>query len=129
MSDDPVIRLAKLRAISDSADIEAQLSSIAGCRPVLTILVKARDEAAAALFNLFTVGPEDVTKIRAYQNEVARYYDLIRWFKELVEDGIEYDREITAEDREEMVELLADTDEGRQEAIELGLIERELHAD
>jgi hypothetical protein len=129
MADDPLIRLAKLRAISDSADIEAQLSNIQGCRPVLSILVKARNEAAESLFRLFEADPDDGKAIRALQNHVARYYDLLRWLKEIVDKGIEDDQEITGQDREEMIELLSQTEEGRQEAYELGLMERETHGD
>ena len=122
MSDDPIVRLAKLRLISDSADIEAQLNNTQGCRPILSVLVKARNEAAGALAGLAFIDAGKPEDVRDLQNIVIRYDDLIKWFKSIIDDGLEYDREITAEDREEMIDLLSQTLEGQREAEELGLV-------
>lgn len=127
MSEDPIVRLARLRAIADSADIEAQLAVIQGCRPVLSILVKARNNAAQALAALAFVDPRKTNDIRDLQNAVRRFDDLVVWFGELVRDGFEADDEITAEDREEMIDLLAQSPEGVKEAEQLGLIDPVLH--
>lgn len=126
MSDDPIVRLARmraLRAIRDSADIEAQLSVMQGTRPVLSILVKARDKAAQALTALAFIDVNRTHEIETLQNEVRRYDDLVRWFAEIVAEGFEADAEITAQDREEMIDLLSQSEEGMKEAEQLGLID------
>ena len=126
MSDDPIVRLARtraLRAIRDSAEIEVQLSNIQGARPVVTILLKAREKAAQALTALAFIDVNEPKAITLLQNEVRRYDDLVRWFAELVAEGLENDAEITAADREEMIDLLSQSPEGLREAEDLGLID------
>lgn len=125
MSDDPIARIAKQRFISASAEIEAQLTVIQGARPVLVVLLFARDEAAAALAELALADGANLRHIRDLQNTVRRYDDIVRWFARIVSLGIEYDKEITSDDRDEMLEILARTPEGQQEAVDLGLIEVE----
>lgn len=129
MSDDPILRLAQQRMVAASADIEAQLSIQSGTRPVLMVLLRARNEAAAALARLACGQNLEMEKLREIQNEVWRYDSLVEWFRKIVSDGYEYDQQITAEDQEEMVDLLTRTPEGEQEAIEMGLIERNTNAD
>lgn len=126
---DPILRLAQQRIVSASADIEVQLISKNGCRPVLLVLLKARNEAAIALARLADL-PEGATieEVRTLQHEVKRYADILEWFRDVVREGISLDREISNEDREEMVELLTQTPEGQEEAIELGLVERNPNA-
>lgn len=123
MNDDPVHLIAKQRIIAASSDIEAQLSLQQGCRPVLVVLLKARDRAAESLQALAFHEANDVAGIRILQNEVKRYDELVAWFREIIVAGIEYDKEITAEDQEQMLDLLTQTLAGQQEAIELGLID------
>jgi hypothetical protein len=127
VSEDPILRLAQQRAITNSADIEAQLSVVQGCRPVLAILVKARQKAAAALTALAFIDVDKPKDIQALQNEVRRYDDLVRFVDEIVREGIQADAEITAQDREEMIDLLSQTPEGQQEAEQLGLIDQVPH--
>lgn len=121
---DPVRRMAMLRAISASADIEAQLNKQAENRPVLILLMRAREAAAEALEALATLPVDEATpaEIRSLQNEVRRYDDIVKWLREIVHDGFDYDREISDEDREEMIDLLMRTPEGQREAEDLGLL-------
>jgi hypothetical protein len=124
----PILRLAKQRIIAASADIEAQLSVTAGCRPVLFMLLKARDEAAEALAELATLPPgAPASELLRLQNDVCRYDDIVRWMRQLVARGFELDREISEAEREELADLLIGTPDGEEEAMELGLIEREHH--
>ena len=127
MNDDPVNLLAKQRIIAASSDIEAQLSVLQGCRPVLVVLLKARDRAAESLEALAFVDANKPDDIRTLQNEVKRYDELVEWFRDIVTTGIEYDKEITAEDQEQMLDLLTQTLDGQQEAIELGLLDPSTH--
>lgn len=131
MSTEPVTRLAMLRMISASADIEAQLMNNQGTRPIVIMLSRARTEAAVALAQLATVARADAANIdviRSLQDTVTRYDDLVRWLREIVASGFDCDQEITHEEREEMIEMLTRTPEGQEEAQELGLIERTDHA-
>lgn len=123
---DDVMHIAALkRAVADSAEIEAQLEATRGCRPLLTVLVKARAEAAEAMSVLTTTAPEDVQEIRRLQNEVARFRDLIRWLAQIVAEGFDADSEISDADREELIEGIAGTPESQQEARDLGLAPQE----
>lgn len=127
MDDGPIRRLAERRILAASADIEAQLSVKTGCRPVLFVLLKAREEAAEAMVELATL---DTTATRArithLQNEVRRYDDIVRWLREIVQTGFELDRDISEAEREELADLLAGTPNGEREMEDLGLIERDL---
>lgn len=129
---DPIRRLAMQRMVVASAAIEAQLMAGTGTQPIAIVLFKARDEAAAALTRLACENRADINNletIRALQDEVRRFDNLVRWFSEIVRQGFEYDRELTSEDREEMIAQFAQTPEGAEEAMALGLIERNPHAD
>lgn len=122
----PVLRLAQRRVIAASADIEAQLSVREGCRPVLIMLVTARQEAAEAMAELATIDlTAPISEIRRLQNEVRRFDDLMTWLRALVARGFEYDHEISEQERDELAAALSATPEGEAEAIELGLIERD----
>lgn len=125
--DSPTGRLAMQRIVAASADIEAQLSVLSGTRPVLIMLVMARQEAAVALEQLACLEHADeasLPEIRRLLMEVRRFEDLMRWLRKIVSDGFDYDQEITADDREELLDMLARTPEGQEEAIEIGLAER-----
>lgn len=122
MSEDPVFRLAIQRIIADSADIEAQLAIRSGTRPVVTVLAKARSEAADALACLVDADPEKPEEIRRLQNEVRRFGDLVRWFKTICEQGDMAEQIITQQEREELLEILSRDLEGQEEAISEGLV-------
>lgn len=129
MPDDPIFRLAKLRAIRDCQEIENQLSGVHGARPVVTILHKAKMLAAEAMTALAAADAEEPKIIRALQNKILLYDELCNFVKEIIAAGMEYDREITVEDREELLDSLWDSPEGEREAIELGLIDPHPQAD
>lgn len=126
---DPVFTLAMQRVVSASHDIEAQLRIRDGCRPVLIMLLRARNDAATAMAALALM-PTDVPieRLREQQNEVKRYADILEWLRGIVNDGFEYERDISEQEREEMLEQLLRSPEGEHEAQELGLLERTEHA-
>lgn len=99
-------RLADLRAIALSASLETQLDKDAGHRPMLAVLIKARDQAALAMTSLLYADPADTVLIRGYQNEIRRYDDLVAWCQEIFNEGIEADDRITEADRIEHSNLI-----------------------
>lgn len=123
MAQDPILRLAKLRAIKASADLEVQLSNRTGSAPTIEILRLLRDRAAESLAALAVANPEKPEVIRVLQNEVMKYDEWVAWMKEVISTGITYDKEFTEEERDETLDMLMTTPEGQRQAIELGLID------
>lgn len=122
MSNDPIVRLAKLRIIKASADLEVQLSERNGGGPAIEILRRLRDRAAESLAALAICDAEDGRAIRTLQNEVKRYDEWIAWIREIISEGMAYDQEMNEAEREDMLDLLTATAEGQQQAVELGLV-------
>lgn len=120
---DPLSRLAMHRAAAAAVDVEAQLSIKEGCRPIVLMLQRAKMDAATALAALTDANPEDPMLIRKLQNDVRRYEDIYRWLGDVVSVGREAESQISDEDRDEMIEILGETVEGREELIQLGIIE------
>jgi hypothetical protein len=128
--DDPIYRLGLRRCMELSADVEVQLrDDVQGGRPVVAILQRARHEAAEAMVGLYAVDPYKPEDIWALKNKIARYDDLVRWLRDIVQTGIEADTQVNSEEREELIELLCQTPEGQQLAQEQGLINGDGHAD
>ena len=125
MNTDPVLSIARQRIIKISADLEVQLAEKNGSAPAIEILRRLRERAAeslAALAFLNLDDPNEIVKAKTLQNEVKRYDEWLGWMKEIIAEGIAYDRDMRDEEREEMLDLLTQTQEGREQAIELGLI-------
>lgn len=127
MSTDPLIRLAKLRIVKASADIEVQISNLPGGGPAVEILRRLRDRAAESLAALIIADAEKPGDVRHLQNEVKRYDEWIGWLREIVSEGIAYDKEFTEAERNEIIDLLTETPEGQRQAIELGLVDEIPH--
>lgn len=119
--------LALRRKIQDSANIEVQLNGSAECQPIVTMLHKAKGEAAAALAQLATVNPENPAEIRTLQTVVQRFDDLCRWLSQIVKDGFDADLEVSEAERDELIEQLAGTEDGEQQLINAGLVEDSPH--
>ena len=125
MSTDPVLSIARQRIIKISADLEVQLAERNGSAPAIEILRRLRERAAESLSALAFLNlddPAEIVKAKALQNEVKRYDEWLGWMKEIIAEGIAYDRDMRDEEREEMLDLLTQTQEGREQAIELGLV-------
>ena len=123
MAQDPVLRLARLQIIKASADLDAELATKTGSKPTLEILRRLRERAAQSLAALAFVSPIESAKITALQNEVKRYDEWVGWIRDIISEGILYDKEFTDDEREEMLDVLTGTPEGQREAIELGLLD------
>lgn len=126
MSLDPKRLIAADRAVRISAEIEVQLMGGHGCTPILAMLVRARDEATQAMVMLVRGNANDPGEIRALQNIVVRFDDLVRWLQDLVRDGFEAEREISNEEREDLADMLAHNPGllDDQEALEADIEER-----
>src|SRR5258705_11985755 len=86
---DPVLMLAvDQRLVDDSSAIETQFDSVKDWRPVATIMVRLREEAAVALVRLARADPEDAKLIRDLQNEVNLYAAFVRHVHSLYLEGI-----------------------------------------
>jgi len=112
-----------MRIITASRELDAQLSKKRGCSPVLEILRRLRSRAAESLEALAFINAYDSEKIKLLQNEVKRYDEWVEWLRDIVSEGLEYDQQITDSEREELLDVLVQSPEGQQEAIELGLID------
>lgn len=123
MSEDPLIRIAKLRIVKASADIEVQLTAVRGGGPCVEILRRLRDRAAESLAALAIADADNPNVIRTLQNEVKRYDEWVGWLREIIGEGIAYDQEFTEKEREDILDLLTKTPDGQQQAIELGLVD------
>jgi len=128
MNRDPIASLALERAALISADIEEQLTARAkdGMRPLIAVLAKARREAADALAALIEMAPSDAAAIVRLQNEVKRFADLVRFLRDIVNEGLDERYEVTDAERDELERLVAPPDdtldaEARRERAELGI--------
>ena len=104
---DPLAFLAHARAQFLSEDVEEQLTARArdGTRPLVAILQKAKAVAAEAIAGLVTADPEKPEEIRALQNEIRRFEDLVRFTQALLAEG--YERmAITDDDRRSLEGLI-----------------------
>lgn len=113
--------------VAASAQIEAQIKILDGGFPILIMLHKARGEAADALRLIASSDLETpITDIRHWQNEFGRFQDLVRWLSDLLEEGVRYDQEITADERDELWSMLSQSPEGERVAKDIGLYQREI---
>jgi hypothetical protein len=113
MTRDPVVSLALERAALISADIEEQLTARKehGMRPLIAVLAKARREAADALAALIDVDAKRVDEVQRLQHRVWRFADLVRWLKEIVNEGLDQRYEVADAERDELERLVAPPDD------------------
>jgi hypothetical protein len=128
MTRDPVAALALERAALISADIEEQLTARSrdGMRPLIAVLAKAKAQAAEAIAALLDTPPSDSQAIMRLQNEVRRFADLVRFLREIVNDGLDQRYEVADAERDELERLIAPPDdtidaEARRERERLGI--------
>jgi hypothetical protein len=123
MSEDPILRLAKIHIVKVSMELEAQFIA-KGDAPCLEILKRLRDRAAESLMALALCNSEDPKAIRLLQNEVKRYDEWVKWMQEIIDEGRSADQELSHQEREELLDILQQTPEGQEQAIDLGLVRR-----
>lgn len=124
MSDDPLLRIAKLRIIKLSAELEVDLATRRGGNIAIEIVNRLRHRAAESMVALATCTLK-VEDIVTHQNEVKRYDEWFCCLRDIIQEGKQHDQQLTEQDREETLELLSQSQEGIAQAIELGLIEDE----
>lgn len=129
MSNDPLVRLARMRIIRLSHELETQLADKHGGGVALEILRRLKDRAAESLYALAVCDTEDPKAIRILQNEVKRYDEWLEWLREIVQEGIAYDHEVDDDERNELIDLLTQTPDGQREAIALGLINLDMDSE
>jgi hypothetical protein len=127
MANDPVFGLTQQRLAEMSMEIEAQLKATQGAGPIMLMLGLAREEAALALADLASTDAEDAKAIRALQNVICRYADMIRWLRDIGTSGQEAYRELNDKERNELIEMLTKSSDGEEQAISLGLVDGVLH--
>lgn len=123
MAEDQLQRLAKLHIIKVSMELEAEFVT-KGEAPCLEILHRIQDRAAQSLMALALCDSEDPKQIRLLQNEVKRYDEFVQFMKEIIDEGRAADKELSHEEREELLDTLETTPEGQEQAIDLGLVNR-----
>jgi hypothetical protein len=113
MTRDPLSLLALERAALISADIEEQLTARNehGMRPLIAVLAKAKAQAADAIAALVDTAPSDAAAIARLQNEVKRFADLVRFLREIVNEGLDERYEVDDSLRDELERLIAPPDD------------------
>jgi len=53
------------------------------------------------------------------------YDEFVKWMRDLVQEGRELDAEMREDERAELLSVLLATDDGRREAVDLGLIDED----
>lgn len=116
---DAIEALARAKLVEMYIDLSVQLERGTGTRPVLWLLVQQRDKAIDAMVKMIEVDASEQIAIRALQNEVRLYSDLMESARALLIRGAEADREMTEADRAEIAQFLT-----TKEAREMGLPEQ-----
>jgi hypothetical protein len=113
MTNDPIANIALARAALLSADIEEQLTARKehGMRPLIAVLAKAKAQAADAIAALVDTPPSDAAAIARLQNEVRRFADLVRFLREIVNEGLDQRYEVADAERDELERLVAPPDD------------------
>ena len=120
MTPEAMERLAYQRAVDVSLRLEADLDRGPEFTPLKAVLGKAKHQAQAAMIGLVMTDAACVEKVRAFQNEVRRYDDLVSWLAEIIEEGRAAEQWFEERDAEEFAEILT-TDEGREIAQRNGI--------
>jgi hypothetical protein len=125
---DPVIKLALLRDIDDSRELERQLGNIQGGRPIVSIYRRLREKAADALaamvfLNIMKEPAQVVRDLMALQAEVKRFDDFIGELRAMIARGDQAVQQLQGTEQDELLDILAATPGGEETAIRLGLVD------
>ena len=80
-------------------------------RPLIAVLAKAKAQAADAIAALVDTPPSDAAAIARLQNEVRRFADLVRFLREIVNEGLDQRYEVADAERDELERLVAPPDD------------------
>lgn len=123
--EDILTRLAKVRVIAMSEQLETLLADKRGGNIVVEVVNRLRNRAAESMTALATCDFTDSRKVATHQNEIKRYDEFFGCLRDIVQEGLQHDRELSDQDREDMIDILVNTAEGQREAQELGLLNLE----
>lgn len=123
MNEDQITRLAKLRIVRLSQELEVLLADKKGGNIVTEIADKLRDRAAESMTALTTCDATNISAVMILQNEVKRYDEFLGELSRIARDGITFDKEFDRDDNEDLLDILVQTEEGQQEAMDLGLLD------
>ncbi len=123
MSSDPLTRVAKLRVVRLSQELEVLLANKQGGNIVVEIVNQLRDKAAESMTALICCDVTKLSDVIRLQNECKRYDEFMDELARIAREGVAFDQEISREEREELLDYLVQTDEGQQQAMELGLLD------
>lgn len=92
---------ARLQALADMVDAQDMLDHGGALK---NILLRAFDEAKDALAALVDAETQDPA-IRALQEQVRRYGDLVRWTRDVINEGKDAGKQLDAETREKLINV------------------------
>jgi hypothetical protein len=117
MNDDAISAAARAVLVENYLDVKVQLERGTGTRPVLWLLARSRNQAVIALRKLIEIDATETEAVRALQQEVRLYGDMVESAREMISRGREADREIEEEDRIAIGDLV----DGDEDARAMGL--------
>lgn len=123
---DPITRIAQQRIVKLSADLEVQIGDMQGSAVAIEIFRRLRERAAESLAALILINfddPAEIPKAKFLQNEVKRYDEWFGAMRDIVAEGKAFDKSMSAEEREEMLDMLMEQEGGERIAAAIGLIE------
>lgn len=119
---EPVLRLAQLRAIKLSYDLEVALASKIGGHIVIEILTRLRDRAADSMHALATCDPLATKAVITCQNSVQYYEEFFKLIGSIIAEGKQAEQQLSDDEREEFIDMLTQSVEGQDKAVELGFV-------
>jgi hypothetical protein len=124
MSIDAVYMAGLAKAVKLSAQVEVELTG-AKSEPLLMVVARGQERAIDALAGLATVDAEDPKAIRALQNEVVRFGNMIEWVRDMLHSGKEADKQLNDAQAQSARELIF----SQEDAAALGLPTERTHDD
>jgi hypothetical protein len=104
---DPLKIAASERVAAAAEEIQRQLSNLQGGGPILVMLEKAKHEAVDAYAALAIADPHKPDEIIPLQNRIRYFDEVMRWMKEIAEEGRNYDLRMTEQERDELADAIA----------------------
>lgn len=109
--DDAISAAARAVLVENALDVIVQLERGTGTRPVLWLLARSRNQAVVALRKLIEVDATEIEAVRALQQEIRLYGDLVESCRDLVARGKEEDRQIAEEERDAIADLVTSNED------------------
>lgn len=107
-------RTALQAVVRLSANAELELFHNIKRGPLVSVLLRAREDAIEALVKLVSVPPDETENVRKLQNEVQRFIDLLIYTRATLEAGDQALEELKPDEQEELRRLLVE--ESREDA-------------